>query len=199
MEMVQIKSKSALQPEGACDICPFGFGVLLPILPQRLQKLHIVVGLAQGATCVSSDLPSILHLTRRVLRIQDGEMVIDTKKMIVSLSNPPAKPVETIDAAAAHHRARLATPKLNQWLSRAVEQQGPAMAHGKRPRFFYATQTATAPPTITVFSSSPQHIQPSYERYLVNRLRGEFDLQGTPVRVRFRERSRAKRQSRAHT
>ena len=36
----------------------------------------LVVGLAEGATCVSSDLPSILHITRRVLRIGDGEIVI---------------------------------------------------------------------------------------------------------------------------
>ena len=36
----------------------------------------LVVGLAENATCVSSDLPSILQLTRRVLRIGDGEMVI---------------------------------------------------------------------------------------------------------------------------
>lgn len=36
----------------------------------------LVVGLADGATCVSSDLPSILPLTRRILRVQDGEIVI---------------------------------------------------------------------------------------------------------------------------
>ena len=35
----------------------------------------LVVGLADGATCVSSDLPSILPITRRILRIQDGEIV----------------------------------------------------------------------------------------------------------------------------
>jgi len=36
----------------------------------------LVAGLAEGATCVSSDLPSILPLTRRILRIMDGEIVI---------------------------------------------------------------------------------------------------------------------------
>jgi glucosamine--fructose-6-phosphate aminotransferase (isomerizing) len=36
----------------------------------------LVVGLAEGATCCSSDLPSILPLTRRILRVQDGEIVI---------------------------------------------------------------------------------------------------------------------------
>jgi glucosamine--fructose-6-phosphate aminotransferase (isomerizing) len=36
----------------------------------------LVAGLTEGATCVSSDLPSILPLTNRVLRVRDGEIVI---------------------------------------------------------------------------------------------------------------------------
>jgi len=36
----------------------------------------LVAGLAEGSTCISSDLPSILPLTRRILRILDGEIVI---------------------------------------------------------------------------------------------------------------------------
>ena len=36
----------------------------------------LVAGLAEGFTCVSSDLPSILPLTRRVIRVQDGEIVV---------------------------------------------------------------------------------------------------------------------------
>ncbi len=36
----------------------------------------LVVGLAEGATCLSSDLPSILPLTRRIVRVQDGEIVV---------------------------------------------------------------------------------------------------------------------------
>ncbi len=35
----------------------------------------LVVGLAEGFTCVSSDLPSILPLTRRIVRVNDGEIV----------------------------------------------------------------------------------------------------------------------------
>ena len=36
----------------------------------------LAVGLTDGATCVSSDLPSILPLTRRILRVRDGEIVV---------------------------------------------------------------------------------------------------------------------------
>jgi len=49
---------------------------------QRLYALKkgsgLVVGLADGATCVSSDLPSVLPVTRRIIRVQDGEIVAIT-------------------------------------------------------------------------------------------------------------------------
>jgi glucosamine--fructose-6-phosphate aminotransferase (isomerizing) len=54
--------------------------VLGPANDDKLYALKkgsgLVVGLAEGATCCSSDLPSILPLTRRILRVRDGEIVI---------------------------------------------------------------------------------------------------------------------------
>jgi len=96
----------------------------------------------------------------------------------------------SIDRVAAAHRQRLPTAKVNSVFERALRAQEPPMSNGVRPRLFYATQTATAPPTITVFCSRPQQIAVSYERYLQNKLRAAFDLEGTPLRVRFRARPR---------
>lgn len=95
-----------------------------------------------------------------------------------------------VDAAAERYRVRIATAKLNQVIGRAVAAQAPPMVRGVRPRFFYATQTAYAPPTITVFCSHPQRIAPAYERYLFNQVRAAFDLDGIPLRLRFRARER---------
>jgi GTP-binding protein len=95
-----------------------------------------------------------------------------------------------IDAVAEQYRRRLPTPKLNQILGRAVAQQPPPMVQGVRPRFFYATQTATAPPTVVIFSSAPQRVAPAYERYLQNQYRAAFGLSGTPLRLRFKARPR---------
>jgi GTP-binding protein len=95
-----------------------------------------------------------------------------------------------IDRVATAHRNRLPTAKVNTVFERAVRAQEPPMSNGVRPRLFYATQTATAPPTVTVFCSRPQQIAVSYERYLINKLRAAFDLEGTPLRVRFKARPR---------
>ena len=60
----------------------------------------------------------------------------------------------------------------------------------RRPlKFFYATQTATRPPTFVLFCTEPEAVQPAYRRFLENRLRETFDLEGTPVRLRLRARS----------
>jgi GTP-binding protein len=95
---------------------------------------------------------------------------------------------DAIEAVARQHRVRLPTAKLNQVVGRAVAAQAPPMVKGGRVRIFYATQTAYAPPTVTLFCSNPQCVAPAYERYLANQLRAAFGLEGTPLRLKFRAR-----------
>ena len=57
---------------------------------------------------------------------------------------------------------------------------------GKRPKLFYATQAAIAPPTFVFFASDASLIHFSYRRYLENRIRERFDFAGTPVRLELR-------------
>jgi len=90
----------------------------------------------------------------------------------------------------AAHRAQMRTVELNDVLGAATHAQAPASVHGKRPRFFYATQTGSAPPVITIFTSAPDCVQTAYERYLANQFREAFHLYGTPLRLRFRPRPR---------
>jgi GTP-binding protein len=94
-------------------------------------------------------------------------------------------------AAAAGRE--IPTAELNRWLQDSVRKHEPAMAQRgprKRPvKFFYATQTATRPPTFLLFCTEPASVQPAYRRFLENRLRERFDLAGVPVRLRLRKRS----------
>ncbi len=95
-----------------------------------------------------------------------------------------------VDRVAAAHRARLPTARVNAVFEAALRAQQPPMVKGVRPRLFYATQTATAPPTLTVFCNAPERIAASYERFLLNQIRAAFELDGTPIRLRFRARPR---------
>jgi GTP-binding protein len=96
-----------------------------------------------------------------------------------------------LEVAAAGARS-IPTADLNRWLQEAVSRHEPAMAQRgprRRPlKFFYATQTAVSPPTFVLFCSEPGSVQPSYRRFLENRLRESFGLHGTPIRLRLRPR-----------
>lgn len=93
---------------------------------------------------------------------------------------------------AARARRKIPTHELNRWLEDAVRRHEPAMAQKgtrRRPlKFFYATQTDVAPPTFVLFCTAPQLVQPSYVRFLENRLREAFDLDGVPLRLRLKAR-----------
>ena len=51
----------------------------------------------------------------------------------------------------------------------------------------YGTQASTKPPTFVIFVNNKDLFHFSYERYLVNQIRKEFGLQGTPIRIIVRE------------
>jgi len=89
-------------------------------------------------------------------------------------------------------RLRIPTAELNRWLEDATDAHEPAMAQRgprKRPlKFFYATQVGQRPPTFVLFCTEPEAVKESYRRYLENRLRERFDLEGAPVRLQLRAR-----------
>jgi GTP-binding protein len=93
---------------------------------------------------------------------------------------------------ASAARREIPTAELNRWLQDAIRKHEPAMAQRgprRRPmKFFYATQTATRPPTFVLFCTEPAAVQPAYRRFLENRLRERFELAGVPVRLRLRKR-----------
>ena len=81
---------------------------------------------------------------------------------------------------------RIGTADLNRWLEDAVATHPPPISGGGRVKLRYATQGKTRPPTFTVFGTRVANLPKAYERYLVNRLREDFDLPGVPLRVRFK-------------
>lgn len=96
-----------------------------------------------------------------------------------------------IDTVVAAHRREMRTVHLNEVLGGATQAQAPPSVQGRRPKLFYATQTGTAPPAITIFCSFPELVPTSYQRYLAHAFGSAFALQGTPLRLRFRQRPKA--------
>ena len=94
---------------------------------------------------------------------------------------------ELINSVASQNAMRVSTSVLNQVLNEAIAIVQPPTDKGRRLRVFYMTQASTKPPTFVVFVNDKQLFHFSYERYLVNQLRKEFVLTGTPIRMIVRE------------
>ena len=94
---------------------------------------------------------------------------------------------EMINSVASQNALRVSTSVLNQVLNEAIAIVQPPTDKGKRLRIFYMTQATTKPPTFVVFVNDKNLFHFSYERYLINQIRKEFGLVGTPVRMIVRE------------
>jgi len=82
---------------------------------------------------------------------------------------------------------RVPTAKLNDWLAAQTAAHPPPAPGGRRIKLRYATQVKTRPPSFVLMCSRPQDLPDSYTRYLVNCLRRDFGLAGTPIRLTFRK------------
>lgn len=99
--------------------------------------------------------------------------------------------IDRISAAAEAHTRRISTGLLNRAIAAAEEAHPPhADRAGKQGKIFYATQPSVKPPTIVCFVNDPELFPEEYRRYLENRIRREFDFEGTPIRLQFRPRQR---------
>ncbi|MEX0349938.1 MAG: ribosome biogenesis GTPase Der [Paracoccaceae bacterium] len=81
---------------------------------------------------------------------------------------------------------RVTTAALNRWLTAMLEQHPPPAPGGRRIKLRYMTQAKTRPPGFVVMCSHPDKMPDSYTRYLVNGLREDFDMPGTPIRLTMR-------------
>ena len=84
---------------------------------------------------------------------------------------------------------RIPTAALNRWLTGMLEQHPPPAPQGKRIKLRYMTQVKARPPGFVVMCSHPDKMPASYTRYLVNGLRTDFDMPGTPIRLFLRSQS----------
>lgn len=97
--------------------------------------------------------------------------------------------MQAIQDAYAVWNRRVPTAALNRWFEQATSQNPPPAVSGRRLKLNYVTQTKARPPSFVVFCSRADAVPESYLRYLVNSLRGAFDLPGTPVRITLREKA----------
>ncbi len=98
---------------------------------------------------------------------------------------------QAIEKAYEMWNRRVTTAQLNRWLTGMLEAHPPPAPQGKRIKLRYMTQAKTRPPGFVVMCSHPDKLPASYSRYLVNGLRVDFDMPGTPIRLFMRSQNDA--------
>ena len=99
-----------------------------------------------------------------------------------------AKIPEMVKQVYRNQQQRIKSSVLNDLLLEASKLVPTPMIKGKRLRVYYMTQVATNPPTFVVFVNDPELMHFSYERFLTNQLRANFDFSGTPIKIIPRKR-----------
>ena len=108
---------------------------------------------------------------------------------VSALSNKRvAKIKDMILSVYENYSRRIPTSKLNELLEEAAIRHPMPSDKGKLVKIYFATQFDIKPPRIALVMNRPKALHFSYQRYLRNRLRECFDLEGTPIKLIPRKR-----------
>jgi len=84
-------------------------------------------------------------------------------------------------------QTRVTTGQLNTVIEAILDKRGPSHRSGtRRPKIYYASQVAVAPPTIVCFVNDVRSFDRSYQRFLVNQFREYLPFEEIPIRVVLR-------------
>ena len=97
------------------------------------------------------------------------------------------KALETAVKVYENRTQKIPTSKLNEVLLPIIEKNPPPAVKDKYIRIKYVTQLPTHYPTFAFFCNLPQYVRDSYERYLENQIRSNWDFTGVPIRIFFRK------------
>jgi GTPase len=94
--------------------------------------------------------------------------------------------METALQVAANRRQRIPTARLNEVMLEAIARHNPPTYRSQFVRIKYVTQVRDTPPVFAFFCNHPKGIQESYQRYLENQIRANFDFTGVPLTLVFK-------------
>tara|TARA_Y100000768_G_scaffold129468_1_gene96153 strand:- start:1061 stop:2371 length:1311 start_codon:yes stop_codon:yes gene_type:complete len=97
------------------------------------------------------------------------------------------KVLETAINVYDNRSQKITTSQLNNKMLTEIEKYPPPATKGKYIKIKYITQLPTKTPTIAFFCNLPQYIKEPYKRFLLNKLRTKFELEGVPVTLVFRK------------
>jgi GTP-binding protein len=169
------------------------FDATIPFEKQDLQIADLVIREGRALVIGFNKWDMIEHPQQLLAELREK-----TERLLPQIRGVLAVPVSAetgrgldklMDAAMKAHEVwnrRVSTGRLNRWLETVLARHPPPAVSGRRLRIKYLTQVKTRPPGFVVSCSRPDAMPASYLRYLVNGLRTDFDMPGTPIRMVLR-------------
>ena len=168
--------------------------VTKPFEKQDLQIADLIIreGRAPVIALNKWDLIDDRQAVLKELLLQSKEHISQIKGLkVVPISGATGENMDKLmEAVLSVHKVwnkRIPTAPLNRWLEDVQYHHPPPAVSGRRIKLKYATQVKSRPPTFAIACSRPESLPESYNRYLVNSIRREFDLDATPIRLHMRK------------
>ncbi|MBN1278596.1 MAG: ribosome biogenesis GTPase Der [Chlorobium sp.] len=93
--------------------------------------------------------------------------------------------IDTAEAVSRNRSRKISTSALNRFLEEALAAQLPSTKSGKELKIKYMTQIESHWPIFAFFCNNPELVQTNFRKFLENRLREQFSLEGVPISLRF--------------
>jgi GTP-binding protein len=199
-----IEYYAALRSLGAiarCDIAILLFDTMQGILAQERRLAGLILEERKGLILVGNkwdlareqgeysqnELTTVIHEQLPFARFAPVAFLsAKTQRRLGSLMPVVAHVAENLDR-------RVPTPQLNAIVRDASLAHPPPAPGGKPVKILYASQPGVHPPLFVFHCNDPKLVQPSYRRFLENTIRRNFDFEGVPLTLQFRERTREAR------
>jgi len=97
------------------------------------------------------------------------------------------KAIETAVTVFQSRKNRISTSKLNETMLEIIKNNPPPAIKGKYVKIKYCMQLPTPTPQFAFFANLPQYVKDGYRRYLENQLREQYDFNGVPIIIYFRQ------------
>ncbi|EHQ26973.1 ribosome biogenesis GTPase Der [Mucilaginibacter paludis] len=97
------------------------------------------------------------------------------------------KAIEAANKVYENRNKKIPTSKLNDVMLPIIESFPPPAIKGKYVKIKYVTQISGIAPMFAFFCNLPQYIKEPYMRFIENKLRENFDFQGVPIQIFFRQ------------
>ena len=192
-ELEKMSVSSAIQALKMAEVVVLCLDAVRGIDDQDLQIARLVE--REGRACIVAlnkwDAVPDRNATRKLVTERLEESLAQMKGIpVVTLSALTGAGMERLLPAVrqAHEvwNKRIPTGELNRWFEHALETHQAPLVSGRRLKLRYVTQAKARPPTFVVFGTRAEQTPEDYTRYLVNSLRDNFKLPGTPIRLQLR-------------